>query len=423
MTTLKSLMIGSAAAFVAVAGAQAASAPDKYSTKYEPVMECPTGFWNTTGTDVCLRVSGFARLIVWGQNEDNIKAMWPTAVVTNQLLNDTDKSNWYSQARLRFDSRRNTDHGLLRAYAELQATDNDGNTGGNLALRLAFVQMGNWVFGKAVSAFTHGNSSPNGADFSPWGHTVRVSQVRYTYTIGNGLSLALALENPHYESAAANTAVPSNNAANAGTGANDVPTFVAALNYASGPLDAQVSVAVTDVDSNATADLAVLAATGTTLDNGSGLAIAGGIGYEVTENFNVGGKIVYTDAASSYNMDWIGTSGASLNEEILALMGWMSYEATSDLTFQLHGGWADIDPNLTSAQAAALRASAATGVGRTVSGEVWGVGGLFSWRPVDGLDIIGEVNYINYDADLANTSLNDSRGTLAGGLQIQANIN
>jgi hypothetical protein len=167
MTTLKSLMIGSAAAFVAVAGAQAASAPDKYSTKYEPAHGMPHRFLEhhrNRRLPARQRLRPFDRLgPERRQHQGHVADCCRRPITTADP--DTDKSNWYSQARLRFDSRRNTDHGLLRAYAELQATDNDGNTGGNLALRLAFVQMGNWVFGKAVSAFTHGNSSPNGADF------------------------------------------------------------------------------------------------------------------------------------------------------------------------------------------------------------------------------------------------------------------
>jgi hypothetical protein len=153
MKTLKSLIIGSTAAVVAVAGAQAASAPSKYDTKYEPHIECPTGFWNTTGTDVCLRVSGFARLVVYGWNDDNAHKNYFGTSSSNPAANNLDQTDWYGQGRLRFDARRNTSDGLLRTYVEIQATDNDTNTGGAMNLRLAFIQYGNWVFGKGRFGF------------------------------------------------------------------------------------------------------------------------------------------------------------------------------------------------------------------------------------------------------------------------------
>lgn len=415
MNTLKSLLLGSAAALVVATGAQAASAPGKYD-KYTPTIDCPTGFWNTTGTDVCLRVSGFARLVILAGNEDyNQIGNFPG---TTTLSADADHTDWYAQGRLRFDARRNTDHGLLRTYVEVQATDNDENTGGALQLRLAFVQLGNWVFGKAVSAFTHGASSPNGADFSPWAHTVRISQVRYTATVGNGLSLSFALENPHYEDTAAGAltgrAAAVANASLHGSGRNDVPTFVAALNYVSGPLDMQLSGVVKQVDINAVTANA-LAANGESVDE-AGFGVAFGAGYELTETVNIGGKAVYTDGASEYNMDWIGNSTVSAHEEIFALLGWVSFEATPDLTFQLHGGWGTIDTKIpvTSAQLNTL----------PVEGDVYGVGALFSWRPVDGMDIIGEVGYRNRDVGLITSPVvNGDADDFFGGLSIAANLN
>jgi hypothetical protein len=451
MNTLKSLLLGSAAALAVATGAQAASAPASYD-KYTPTIDCPTGFWNTTGTDVCLRVSGFARLIIVGYSDDFVHKSYLPGGSTNPAGSTNDYTDWYAQGRLRFDARRNTDHGLLRTYVEVQATDNDTNTGGPLQLRLAFVQLGNWVFGKAVSAFTHGNSTPNGTDFTPTGHTIRISQVRYTYTIGNGLSLALALENPHYEdqgaaACAANNANTRTNCTNfgfsygSGSGSNDIPTFVAALNYASGPLDTQVSVAVVDNDygpsfysrnTNTTGTGALLPA-GFQGDNGVGFAVGFGIGYELTEQVNLFGKVVYSDEASMYQMDWVGSSGFNANEQILALQGGISYEVTDDFTLQAVAGWADIDSNFASTAgiigthpgggAFPFGSPAVVANGLAMEGDVWHVAGLFSWRPVDGVDVIGEVIYRESDWQLTSAAFGDDKNDLIGGLSIQANLN
>ncbi|MEM8877961.1 MAG: DcaP family trimeric outer membrane transporter [Pseudomonadota bacterium] len=455
MNTLKSLLLGSAATLVMAAGAQAASAPASFD-KYTPTIDCPTGFWNTTGTDVCLRVSGFARLGVAAQSDDlTYKSLFPgTSNSPNNVANVQDNSFWYTDARLRFDARRNTDAGLLRTYVEVQARDSGTNTGGSLDLRLAFIQLGNWVFGKAVSAFTHGASTPNGADPTPTGHTIRIAQVRYTYTIGNGLSLALALENPNYEDQAGSAcalALTSVTAARvncsnrglswgAGSGGNEVPTFVAALNYASGPLDTQLSVAVVDNDYGQTffpRNTAAAATTGVqqalygSPTDSVGYAVGFGIGYELTEVINLFGKVVYSDQASMYQMDWVGSSSTNANEEIFALQGGASYEVTEDLTLQVVGGWAQIDSNFGAPSAAYIAGAAAVGgglapvtlAGLPVEGDTWHVQGMFSWRPIDGVDIIGEVVYQEFDWALTSNAVGDDRNDLLGALQIQAELN
>jgi hypothetical protein len=54
---------------------------------------------------------------------------------------------------------------------------------------------------------------------------------------------------------------------------------------------------------------------------------------------------------------------------------------------------------------------------------VWHVGGLFSWRPVEGVDVIGEILYRESDWTLTSASPGDDKNDLIGGLQITANLN
>ena len=156
MNKFKSLLLGTAAAAIAATGAQAADAP----MGREPVYRCDiTGFIELPGTNICFRAGGFARLIVWGANED----AGTVEPVEGDALGGDD-FGMYAQGRLNFDARRSTDHGTVRAFVEVQATDNNSNTGGALQLRHAFAQLGNWVFGKTSSTFLHGASSANGTD-------------------------------------------------------------------------------------------------------------------------------------------------------------------------------------------------------------------------------------------------------------------
>jgi hypothetical protein len=64
MKMVKSLLLGSAAGLVAVAGAQAADLPVK-AKPVEYVKVCSlygAGFWYVPGTDTCLKIGSFVRV-------------------------------------------------------------------------------------------------------------------------------------------------------------------------------------------------------------------------------------------------------------------------------------------------------------------------------------------------------------------------
>src|SRR5690242_314579 len=70
MKTVRSLLLGSAAGIVAVAGAQAADLPVK-AKPVEYVKVCSlygAGFWYVPGTDTCLKIGSYVREDVgWDQ--------------------------------------------------------------------------------------------------------------------------------------------------------------------------------------------------------------------------------------------------------------------------------------------------------------------------------------------------------------------
>src|ERR1700748_3420690 len=64
MTMVKSLVLGSAAALLAVGGAQAADLPVK-AKAVEYVRICSlygAGFWYIPGTDTCIKIGGYLRV-------------------------------------------------------------------------------------------------------------------------------------------------------------------------------------------------------------------------------------------------------------------------------------------------------------------------------------------------------------------------
>ncbi|MGA2566472.1 MAG: porin, partial [Pseudolabrys sp.] len=71
MKMVKSLLLGTAAGFVAIAGAQAADLPVK-AKPVQYVKICSlygAGFYYIPGTDTCLKVGGWTRVYeAWGVN-------------------------------------------------------------------------------------------------------------------------------------------------------------------------------------------------------------------------------------------------------------------------------------------------------------------------------------------------------------------
>ncbi|MCB1482355.1 MAG: porin [Rhodobiaceae bacterium] len=389
MNKFKSLLLGTAAAAIAATGAQAADAP----MGREPVYRCDiTGFIELPGTNICFKVGGFARLIVWGANED----AGTVEPVEGDALGGDD-FGMYAQGRLNFDARRSTDHGTVRAFVEVQATDNNSNTGGALQLRHAFAQLGNWVFGKTSSTFLHGASSANGTDPTITGHTIRINQIRYTHSIGNGLTVAVAIEDQAYENtrtttSISTTAVNTTNVGftpgNGGSGENNLPNFVANIHYSNGGWDTQLSGVLHQNEFGDGTD-----------ELGYGILL--GIAGELTDQLNLIAKIGYFHANPSYAFDFFsGGTNTGDDYDQFGIVGGVAYEVSDEVTFQLAGFWGTADNNnntVGAIPAPATVSGTGTNAVTAVDHDLWGASALISWRPVGGFEFLGELMYRNTD--------------------------
>ncbi|MCC0016261.1 MAG: porin [Rhodobiaceae bacterium] len=382
MNKFKTLLLGTAAATIAATGAMAADAP----MGREPVYRCEaTGFIELPGTDVCFKVGGWARLIVWAKDDG-----------AGDLTLDTvggDDFGMETEARINFDARRSTDHGTVRAFIELNATNDDGNSGSTFGLRHGFAQLGNWVFGKTWSTYLHGASDPNGTWLSPIAHTIRIDQIRYTHSVGNGLTLSVAIEDQAYEDqgttrvltgAPPTGAVTVNaNTGNGGSGENNVPTIVANINYANGGWDAQLSGAVKFNEySDGSSEV--------------GYGVMLGLAGELTQDLNLVLKVNYTHANPSYAFDWMGdaapastgiggmTTGDDHNQ--FGIMGGIAGSLSDRVSFQLAGLWGDEDNN----------GSTQAGV-YNIDQQLWGANALIQYQAASGFDFIGEIVYLDID--------------------------
>ncbi len=113
---LKTLLLGSAAAMIAVTGVRAADAVIVEPEPVEYVRVCDLygpGFYYIPGTETCLDIGGYVRVDYTYADPDVGQS----------------SSRWDYRARVDIDARNETDYGTLRSQIRLQA---DGNGGSNV---------------------------------------------------------------------------------------------------------------------------------------------------------------------------------------------------------------------------------------------------------------------------------------------------
>lgn len=123
---IKSLLLGSAAALVAVSGAKAADAVIVEPEPVEYVRICDAygaGFFYIPGTETCLKFSGYVR-VDWSSHHYHDE--WNTATL------DTHKHGWNYRGRLNIDARNETEWGTLRSQLRLQGDGGDSGSNGDV---------------------------------------------------------------------------------------------------------------------------------------------------------------------------------------------------------------------------------------------------------------------------------------------------
>ena len=190
---IKSLLLGSAAALVAVSGARAADAV--VAVEPEPVdyvRVCDVygkGFYYIPGTETCLSVGGYVRFRV------NVAG---DPVVNRE--GDDYQLGTSTRARINFDAREETELGTLRAFARFQATNNSvsSNFSGTngVSMDQAYIQLGGLLIGYRDTLWS---SDIGGIEDGLLTDTdlivgdFNTNQISYTFAAG-GFSATLGLE-------------------------------------------------------------------------------------------------------------------------------------------------------------------------------------------------------------------------------------
>ncbi len=156
MTLAKSLILGSAAALVAVGGAQAADLPVK-AKAVEYVKVCSLygpGFYYIPGTDTCIKLGGFVRadLVVngngvYGPNTNGASG------ANNRFTNGY---TWRSREDLNIDTRTATEYGVVRTYFDAVFTWTSDSYAANGAGGTVYSGLGSGA--ATVSAPNNANS-------------------------------------------------------------------------------------------------------------------------------------------------------------------------------------------------------------------------------------------------------------------------
>ena len=206
MSKIKSLVLGSAAAIVAIGGAQAADLPLK-AKAVEYVKVCSlygAGFYYIPGTDTCIRLGGYLRAEVnFGSSPtDN------TYLNGDGGLGLRTAGDYQSRSRImvRIDTRTATEYGVVRTYASFgpqfsfgatnASTDVPGS--GSMRVEAAFVQFAGFTFGRSASAYAlPWNGAPGNINAALLGgpnYDAGINNIQYTWQFGNGVSASVGID-------------------------------------------------------------------------------------------------------------------------------------------------------------------------------------------------------------------------------------
>ena len=217
MTLMKSLLLGSAAALVVVAGAQAADLPTKKGAPAaEYVRICKidgmAGFV-IPGSDTCLKISGYLTAQIEAGNLST-QYLWDgtgngaAAASANERhlivggpVNSRSDIGYTTRWNLAFDAKNNTAYGVLTSHVDMQFEYGSGfdNTGaGSGYINHGYLNWAGITAGKANSFFSAFGGGEGWANlFSPdqQGYNQPLL-LAYTATFGGGFSATISLQDP-----------------------------------------------------------------------------------------------------------------------------------------------------------------------------------------------------------------------------------
>jgi hypothetical protein len=209
MKMVKSLLLGSAAGLVAVAGAQAADLPVK-AKAVEYVKICSlygAGFYYIPGTNTCLGISGFMRSQSshWDGGSGAATQSGTASVFSapnggDLRVNTGQGYSFRVRTMLTFDARTQSAYGTLRSVSTVGYTNdlNSAVAGTSIYANRGFIQIAGFTLGKATSYFDFYSAPASSYNATVTGDTGDGGWIvaAYTAQFGGGMSATIAAEEP-----------------------------------------------------------------------------------------------------------------------------------------------------------------------------------------------------------------------------------
>ncbi|GES44700.1 porin [Rhizobium dioscoreae] len=182
---IKSLLLGSAAALVAVSGAHAADAivaAEPEPLEYVRICDAfGAGYFFIPGTETCLKIGGKVRT----------EGQWYDAYNPNSRLGTL----WHTRAELNVNTATDTEYGPLKTETIIRWDWNDGNAT-KTNLLWAYISLGGFTVGKTDSQFNvfTGYAGDVINDDVVYDGPYELNQITYNYDAGNGFTAVISLE-------------------------------------------------------------------------------------------------------------------------------------------------------------------------------------------------------------------------------------
>ncbi|MCZ8374934.1 MAG: porin [Beijerinckiaceae bacterium] len=389
MKLVKSLLLGSAAGLVAVAGASAADLGVKKPTAVEYVKTCPTygaGFFVVPGTTSCLKIVGRVRA---------------DYIFNNGLTRAADKNTFRARGYFGYDHRTATEYGLLRTYVR-GFIGRDNNAAYAPVIEYAFIQFGGLTAGRVTPVWEHGWSWSflGGGGLGVFSDISYVNSIGYTASFGGGFSATIALD----DNAERRTAITGGG----GYGGQAMPDVVGKLAYDASWGSAYVAGAVHQLRTVTPG-----------ISTKYGWALSGGVKFNLpmlAKGSNLWLNAAYADGASSYTGFGGTTVGGFAIATSDAVVVGTSLRTTRTWTI---GGGVQVYfmPTVWAGIVAGYGQHDATGAANTIrTAEVTGTVG---WTPVPGFLIGGEVTYRNVSASAGVIPAGTQKDNFLGRIRFQ----
>jgi hypothetical protein len=211
---VKSLLLGSAAGLVAVAGAQAADLPVK-AKPVEYVKVCSlygAGFWYVPGTDTCLKIGSFVRVqTAWNTSGSDVPIGAGEAATGSpmgrQTRTDTANFGFRVRSGVSVDLRTQTEYGTLRSYMDVgvqwsaatagSTADNNAAVADTIWVDRGFIQFAGFTAGRIRSYFDINSFAPysySNSRVSGDTGALGIYGLAYTVQFGNGVTATISFE-------------------------------------------------------------------------------------------------------------------------------------------------------------------------------------------------------------------------------------